>query len=366
MKSFIAALTISLLLGTLTLAGAADSASGGSENSTKEPASGTGKNDQPGHSEGLPSAPVGEKPAEGDSNLIDSTVIFEKGGALTPKGMLVVEPSLQYSHSSSNRVALVGYTIIPSITVGLIDIRAVESNTVVGTLALRYGLTSRFEAEVKVPYVYRSDSSSSQQANGQNSNVTSVFSADGNGIGDIEFGARYQLNSSTGGAYYIAGVRAKSATGKNPFEVPIDSGTGLATELPTGSGFWGIQPGFTIIVPSDPAVFFGSLSYMYNLPRNIPGVGKIDPGDIVDINFGMGFALNEKTSLSIGYDQSVVGRVKRDGTLLAGTMITQVGSVLLGVSHKRSDKVSYSVSLGIGVTDAAPGIQLALRVPFSY
>jgi len=314
----------------------------------------------------LPAHPVGIKPPDPDSNSIEGAVIFEQGGALTPRGALVIEPSFQYSHSSSNRVALVGYTIIPSITVGLIDIRNVESNTLVGAFALRYGITNRLEIETKVPYVYRSDTSSSQDAASQDSNTTKVFSVDGKGLGDVELGLRYQLNAATGGAYYIAGVRAKSNTGKNPFEVPIDTGTGLPTELPTGSGFWGIQPGFTVVVPSDPAVFFGSVSYMYNIPRTFSGRGEIDPGDIIGFNFGMGFALNEKTSISIGYDHSVVGRVKQNGVLMPGTMIMQLGTLLIGYSHKYSDKASFSISLGAGLTEAAPGVQLALRVPYNF
>ncbi|NCV15701.1 MAG: acetate kinase, partial [Betaproteobacteria bacterium] len=34
--------------------------------------------------------------------------IFEQPGLLTPPGQYVVEPSLQFGYSSSNRVALVG------------------------------------------------------------------------------------------------------------------------------------------------------------------------------------------------------------------------------------------------------------------
>ena len=74
-------------------------------------------------------------------------------GVLTPKGSLVLEPSLQYAHSTSNRVALVGFTIIPALTIGLIDIRGVNRNTLIPALTARYGLTNRMELEVKVPYV---------------------------------------------------------------------------------------------------------------------------------------------------------------------------------------------------------------------
>jgi hypothetical protein len=365
MKKFIVSLMMLSLIGFVATSSAEDKNREISDSEGAKPVESSKAPQSAGNVNSLPAQPVGVKPPEVDSNAIEGAQIFEQGGALTPRGSLVVEPSFQYSHSSSNRVALVGYTLIPSLTVGIIDIRNVESNTLVGAMALRYGITGRLEIETKVPYVYRTDSSSSQDAASQDSNSTKVFSADGNGIGDIEFGLRYQLNRATGGAYYIAGVRAKSNTGKDPFEVPTDS-KDRPTKLPTGSGFWGIQPGITVIVPSDPAVFFGSLSYMYNVPRTISDVGKIDPGDIIGFNFGMGFALSEKTSLSIGYDHSVVGRVKRNDELLPGTMVIQVGTLLIGYSHKYSDKSSFSISLGAGLTEAAPGVQLALRVPYSF
>ena len=315
----------------------------------------------------LPRQPVGARPPEKESATLEATTIFDQGGVLTPRGSFSVEPSFQYSHSSSNRVALVGYTIIPSITVGLIDIRTVESNTLVGALSVRYGITSRLELETKIPYAYRTDSSTSESAGEEGSNVTRVFTADGNGLGDVEFGLRYQINRFGGNnAYYIAGLRIKSNTGEDPFDVPIDSATGLATELPTGSGFWGIQPSVTVIVPSDPAVFFGSVSYMYNVSRTISGVGKIDPGDIIGFNFGMGFAINEKTSLSMGYDHNVVGRVKRNDELLPGTLLTQVGTLLVGYSYKYNEKFGLNLSLGAGLTQAAPDVQIALRVPYSF
>ena len=307
-----------------------------------------------------PDQPVGVAPKNNDTQALDSSAIIEQGGALTPRGHLVIEPSFQYSHSSSNRVALVGYTIVPSITIGLIDIKTVESNTLIGALDLRYGITNRLEGEVKVPYVYRADSTS-----WDNQNVTTVFSADGDGLGDVEFGLRYQLNRSGGDAYYLLSVRAKSNTGKGPFDVPIDPNTNLEAKLPTGSGFWGIQPGLTVIVPSDPAVFFGSLSYMYNVPHGAAGYGWVDPGDIIEFNFGMGFALNEKTSFSVGYDHSIVGRVKIEGSYLQGTMVSQLGTLLIGYSYRENDRVSFSVSLGAGLTEAAPDVQLTIKVPYT-
>src|SRR5476649_910633 len=89
--------------------------------------------------------------------------LFEQPGVLTPRGKLVLEPSMQFGYSSSNRVVLVGYTIIPALLIGLVDVREVKRNTLTGAVSLRYGLSNRAELELKLPYVYRSDSTVSRE-----------------------------------------------------------------------------------------------------------------------------------------------------------------------------------------------------------
>ena len=326
--------------------------------------------DPPGNAS--PTPQVGRPPEQQQVKPpLESTAIFEQSGVLTPRNTFVIEPSLQYAHSSTYRVALVGYTVIPSINVGYIDIRNVERNTFVAALSFRYGITNYLEVETKIPYVYRTDSTSTQPTDQKN--PPNVFEADGDGLGDIEFGLRYQVNRPKAGSpYYIFGLRAKSNTGKDPFEVPTDpnttsvsGGIGLQTELPTGSGFWAVQPSLSAVYPSDPVVFFGSVSYLWNIDRSTP-IGRIDPGDIIGFNFGMGLGLNEKASFSIGYDHSTVGKVKKNGEVLAGSMVSQVGSLIIGYAYKYSETTNINVSIAAGLTEAAPNVQLTLRVPMSF
>ena len=325
--------------------------------------------------------PVGQAP-EQDSRQPVIAQIFEQPGVLTAKGKFAVEPSLQYSYSSSNRVALVGYTIIPAILIGLIDVREVKRNTFTGTLTTRYGLTNRFEVEARVPYVYRSDTGVGREfLQGAAANTT-VFDSSGHGIGDIEATARYQLND--GGVdrpYYVSSLRFKSRTGKDPFEI-VTSRTvlgfrndGVQTSLPTGSGFYGLQPALTVLYPSDPAVFFGSVNYLHSFRRNHvtrrtdtgdEDLGAIQPGGIVGFNFGMGLALNEKSSFSIGYDHASVGKTKQNGQTAADSVRVQLGTLLLGYSLRLSDKRTLSLTLGAGLTRDTPDVTLTLRVPTSF
>ncbi len=328
--------------------------------------------------------PVGQAPAT-EGRPPEVAPLFEQPGVLTQPGQYVLEPSLQYGYSSSNRVALVGYTIIPALLIGLIDVREVKRNTVTAALSGRFGLTRRLELEMRVPYVYRSDATVSREL-AIGTATEGVFSASGMNVGDIELGARYQLNEGgVGTPYYIGSLRFKSRTGKDPFDVVTDcqqrcvgnaTGTGLPLDLPTGSGFYSMQAGLTLLYPSDPAVFFGSVTYTHNFKRDnisrkvLNGeeefLGSIAPGGVIGFNFGMGLAINEKSSFSLGYDHSSVARTKSNGQVVAGSVRTQLSTLLLGYSYRLSPKYSLSVSVGAGLTRDTPDVSLTLRLPITF
>jgi hypothetical protein len=328
---------------------------------------------------------VGQAPQR-DGRPPEVAPIFEAPGVLTAKGKYVLEPSVQFGYSSSNRVALVGYTIIPALLIGLIDVREVKRNTLTGTLAGRYGLSNRTEVEVRIPYVYRSDSTVSRELF-TGTAVERVFDTSGRALGDIELALRHQLND--GGMdkpYYIAGLRVKTRTGRDPFEVVTDctrrcvgenaSGTGLPLDLPTGSGFYSIQPNLTWLFPSDPAIFFGSISYLHNIKRSklsrrvlageFEPLGEVKPGGVIGFNFGMGLALNERASLSLGYDHASMGRTRQNGATVPGSVRTQLGTLLMGFSYRLNAKRTLNVSVGAGLTRDTPDVTLSFRLPMNF
>ena len=336
------------------------------------------QNDQPG------ATPVG-KPPEPPDQPPRIAQIFDEPSALTPPGKFVVEPSLQMAYSSSDRVALVGYTIIPALLIGLIDVRQVKTTTLTSTLAMRYGLAKHWEVEARVPYVYStSDTVSRELFTGTASD--NAFNSRGHGIGDVELTARYQI--SAGGVdkpFTIGWMRFKTRTGKDPFEVTTDcvtrcvsntTGTGLPLQQPTGSGFFAIQPGLTWLYPTDPAVFFGSISYLHNFERKdvslnlVDGskqfLGNVKAGDIIGLNFGMGLALNEKAAFSIGFDQSIIGPTKQNGQRVPGSVRTILGTLLVGYSYRISPTTSLNLSVGAGLTRDTPDLTVTLRVPIQF
>ncbi|HEY4581876.1 MAG TPA: acetate kinase, partial [Lysobacter sp.] len=341
---------------------------------------------------GAPVQPVGQAPTE-ESTRPQLAQIFEQPGVLTPRGRFVLEPSMQVGYSSNDRVALIGYTVIPAILIGLIDVRQVKTTTVTAALTGRFGVTNRFELEAKVPYVYSyTDTVSREIFTG--SATDTAFNTEGSGIGDVEVTARYQLNrGGPDSAYWVGWLRYKSRTGRDLFEVVTDcvtrcvenaTGTGLPLESPTGSGFESIQPGLTWLYASDPVVFFGSFSYLHNLERkNVartvltgapPGfpqtttdpIGDLKAGDVLGFNVGLGLALNEKAAISIGYDHSWVDRTEQNGEPLPASVRVMLGTLLLGGSYRFNDHMSLNVSLGVGVTRDTPDTTLMVRLPITF
>ena len=319
-----------------------------------------------------PPQPTGQAP-ESSNRPPEIAQITEYPGVLTPKGKLVLEPALQYSYASNNRVELAGLTIVPAILIGQVNIQNLIRELWIGSLTARYGLSSRFEVEMKVPYVYREDTTTGRPLLVASSS-DQAFTASGSGLGDIEFTARAQLNKGGPDApYFVGALRFKTATGKGPFDVPTTQvGTTtifVQSELPTGTGFYALQPSFTALYATDPAVLFGGLSYIWNIGRNNvttaggQSIGSYNPGDGVTFNFGLGLSLNERTSFSVGYEQDIFFKDKQNGQYILNAQNQTLGTLLIGYSYRLSRVTTLNLSLGIGVTPDAPNINIWVRLP---
>jgi hypothetical protein len=315
-------------------------------------------------------APVGEAPRQPDAPAVTAQ-IFDEPTALTPRGKLVIETATQYVHSTNNQVALVGYTVLPALTIGLIDIQRIESNLTDVSLTGRYGITPRIELEVKAPYILENTATETRPL-ATASTTNSYFNSSGNGIGDVEVALRTQLNHFSGdNVVWLGSLRFKTHTGTDVFQEPLNPQTDLQTRLATGSGFNAVQPGFTFLFPSDPAVFFGGAAYTYSFARDVGfGYGRVDPGGILDLTMGMGLALNERASFSVGYQHSVVYQTSQStaatGLALARTGTLQLGTLRFGVSYRITERLSFNTTIGVGVTRDSPDLEATIRLPYRF
>lgn len=313
-----------------------------------------------------------------DNSATDIASITADRGIVTRPGRFTIEPSFSHAYSNSTAVAVEGYTVIPALLIGLINISEIQRDIFVGAMSLKYGFTSKLEAAVRVPYLSISEDLREREIF-KGTPVDTLRESSGEGLGDVELSVRYQLTDGLGGWPYIIGaMRVKAPTGEGPYDVERrviegDDGTPIGVELgdrPTGTGFWAFEPGLSFIYPSDPAVLFGNLSYVWTLKeeQGFENGGTVDPGDIVRFGFGMGFAFNDRTSFSLGYDHSIIRKTtfERDIDLFESNFDRiQIGSLSFGLSQRLSQSTSLSLTVSIGVTENAPNSEITLKLPIS-
>lgn len=316
----------------------------------------------------MPDAPVGAAPPPEPTVQSKVEAVPEGQGVLTPAGRMVLDSSFEYTSSSTNRLVFRGIELVPGIQIGLIEASDADRTTLITTLGARYGLTNRLEIEARVPALYRWDRI--EVAQQRDEGIVRTIALKERDIGDVELALRYQLNRARGQRpIWVANLRVKSDTGKSPFEVTYDE-FGVATGLSTGSGFWAVQPGVSMLLPSDPAVIFGSMSYLYHIPRNIDRtiggafIGRVNPGDAISGNLGFGFALNPRFSFSMGYRHSYISPSTQEiGSSVERSNRAHVGSFTFGMSYRLSPRQSVNLGFEFGATADAPDVGVTVRFP---
>lgn len=315
-----------------------------------------------------PSAPVGEAPQEQRDLKAEVAAVPQEQGVLTPAGRFVLDPIFDYTQSATDRLVFRGFELIPGIQVGLIEASRARRDSLTPTLGLRYGITSRLEIEGRLPFMHRYDRI--QVAQQRDQGIVRTISLSDSGFGDAEMALRYQINDANGqDPIFVGSVRVKSDTGRGPFDIGYDE-FGVATGLATGSGFWGVQPGVSFLLPSDPVVIFGGTTYLMHLGRDVNKtvggayVGHVDPGDAISANLGFGFALNPRFSFSLGYRHSYIFKTMTEiGDIVAESLPLQVGSLSLGMSYRLNTRVTANVGFEFGMTEDAPDVGITLRLP---
>lgn len=316
-------------------------------------------------------APVGQAPREEQRQRPQVAIIPERGGVLTPRGKLVIEPSVEFTHTDVNRFTFSGVEVIDTVLIGVIEAERANRDILTGALGLRLGVTNRFEVEAKFPYVYRQDESTTQTITAGGNQI--LRGIEGHGIGDVELGAHYQINDGQEGwPFLVANLRLKTATGKGPFDVSRDA-NGVETDLATGSGFWSVEPSVTILFPTDPAVLFANFGYLHNFGSDIDKtignsfVGHVKPGNAARLSFGIGIALNDKTSVSLGYQHDFIGGTKTEvNGVTTKSPDLNVGQLNVGINYAFTKDVSLNVNVGVGVTNDSPDLRLLVRVPVAF
>lgn len=318
---------------------------------------------------------VGKSPAFEVNGRPNVQAIPEIGGVLTPKNTLAIEPSFEYANSQVNRFTFQGIEIISAILLGVINIEDVDRDVLSTGVTGRWGFTNRLEGELKLNYIDRKDDYTVTVPEAETGANPAVLhnSLKGDGLGDVEVGLHYQFNQGLDGwPFFVGNMRYKFNNGKGPFEVDRDD-NGLETELATGSGFNALESSITALYPSDPAMFFGNIGYVASFDENVnrtfgeQTIEEFRPGDAVRLNMGMAYAINQRTSFTLGYKQDFVDEAEVDinGVTLDSPDLV-IGSLFLSYGLRISPRSNFNFTLEAGLTADAPDMRITVNAPYQW
>jgi hypothetical protein len=315
-----------------------------------------------------PSAPTQTASAEADrprSQRQADQLLLDAGGVLLPRWHWQIEPSLDWTHISSDRVNISGYTVFNSIVIGTIRVDDVTRD--IGSFAVsgRVGLPRRTQLDLRVPYQYRVD----RETLGVGTADLRDQYTEGGHLGDVEATASWQPFVAKGIIpATILRLRARFPTGESAFEIPrIPTGAGGQTKLirpPSGSGHYVLEPGFTAVWRSDPLVLFIGAARSFPIERDFPVFGKIEPGPVTSFFAGLNLAVNERSSLNISFSNQLTASTRQNGLKLIGTPSNDA-RLGIGGSFGITETQSVSVTLQMGLTDQSPAYALSIGVPIS-
>lgn len=308
--------------------------------------------------------------------------IYQAQGALFEQ-RFTIEPGLTYSRFDRRAITLSGFLALDAIFLGTINVQQTKSDLFTFDLTGRWGVTDRVQLDLNVPTLYRSSTFISGGVGGAAA-VLSESKVSNGDLGDISVGASYQLWREAGSRPdLVLNARLKAPTGDHPYGIkiinpdPANNNLSVPERLPTGNGMWAGSLGVSALKTVDPAIVYGNIGVIHNFSRSFgdisPTRGAVVPGEVdLGTSFtwgaGLGFALNERMSMSLGVSQliSEAARTKPRGGSYAKIVGSEANaaSFNVGLTFALSPRSTLVTNLGIGLTPDAPDFSVSVRLPY--
>ncbi|MBB2930032.1 hypothetical protein FHX59_004480 [Paraburkholderia silvatlantica] len=365
-------------------AGVTNGATGTSAASGPQQGAPVGINPGVNPSNGSPTVGETQKSAEPSRTQAEEAVVQREHAPLFDH-RLTLDWGISDSYYDRRQLQLSGFLALDAIFLGNINLGQTKSHTITADLDTRYGLTDRMSIDVDVPYVYRHSTFIVGGAGGSASTLTDA-SVNSNAIGDVNFGIYYQFLKETSNIPDVVGsLRVKTATGTSPFGIKVQQitpdNTNLVapSKLPTGTGFWNVTAGISVLKTYDPVVLFGSFSYTYNISRSFSDIssviGQTEPaevklGDIIQFGGGVALAFSDKDSASISYTMAIEpqSKTRAPGGSWTGVPGSETTASVLnfGLNHVVNKHLTINGAVSVGLTPDAPNFVVGVRFPYTF
>ncbi len=272
---------------------------------------------------------------------------------LMQKGTFELEYSLRYEYAASTELTrLIGNTVI-------FDPQTKSNHTIRNAIGVQYGLLNNLTVNVNVPFVYVYDKTGTTAAR------------DATDLGDVTVGLDYQPFKASDWPTTTLTMSAILPTGRSPFKIDRE------TDLPTGSGFYGVSLGMNMSKSLDPAMAFGALSATYRFKphgveqKQLDGriLDQIEPGMSFNAALGMAYAISYAVSMNVQFQYGYYMNTKYyflNSATPSESAAYSTASLILGTGWRITPKTTLALSLGIGLTSNDPDFLFMLRLPFMF
>ncbi|MDV2857269.1 transporter [Oceanimonas sp. CAM02] len=300
---------------------------------------------------------------------------------------LSMDFGLSYAYYDRKQLLLQGLVVYDAIFLGRIDTDRIRSHQWTFDVTGRYTFNDRWQAELKIPYVYRymDFSASDSGAGSNNTNIVSVTDRNDGGLGDISAAIYYRvLTENQSRPDLVWNVKVTAPTGKDPFGIPNTPNASnnnlrdVPSELATGTGLWSLSTGFSAVKTVDPAILFASIDYTHYLKGSFDDIsaedgnqpGEVQLGDSFGYGLGMAFALSERLSMSLNFNQSFNLEAEQTFDVGGGGKVPgsdgNSASMGMGVTWAISDNLSLVANWAAGLTPDAPDYVVGIRFPYRF
>lgn len=246
---------------------------------------------------------------------------------LLKRGQVQWDLGLQYSVFEADFPTLFGATLTEA---------NVTSRTVESTIGMRYGVNDRLQLFANTTLGWQQTSFF---------DGFSTVNEDSGGIGDTNLGLNFLLRPESENCPSIilsSDVTVPTGNASDPL---------FLTDAGIGSGPWATSSRFLMVRSIDPVLLFWGAGYRHTFEATYR-TNQVDLGNQFFYNLGIGFAANERVTLSAAYNGSFVTDLEVNGVDLDGSSF-DLGSIRLAATVLRCSRI-YEPFITFGMTDRTP------------
>lgn len=183
------------------------------------------------------------------------------------------------------------------------------------------------------------------------------------GLGDLGLGLTRVMWAPEKSKMRILGfVQASAPTGDGVISLSQQN-----RNASLGAGYWTLTSGANMSQSMDPVVLFGSLGYTYTFGTRIETGDRIDVGNTLFYQTGVGYAINPNVTISAAFSGASTGSIRINDQKIPGARIEPFSLRIAG-SINSPDKKSktaasknYEPFLRYGLTSLANDVEFGIR-----